>query len=238
MMCSNKKLFKCILIVIIGMTCVWNFSIAQNHYTISVPSQDYSLKANKLGTDPDVLVLVNEIAKYKNLATSIDCVKKMNLIMEDSIRNQMKKITVETPYILAVNWNSCQFISLRKDNDKDNRYGSYEDKSTTYYRINLYPIIPTEPVIKPDDPSTYSSSLLATYLTNEGQWVAMGPFLVSDPYSTEDQAIGSLSFTPSEYKFISKQGNYKIYTLNKQPHLPLLDVRFLLKQVGITNLPK
>lgn len=223
------------------MTCISNFSIAQKYYTISVPSRDYSLEAKKTAEDPNslkVLELITEIAKYKNLYTSIQCVEKMNLILEDSIKNEMRKVSVETPYILAIDWNSCKFISLRKDNDKDNKYGSYEDNRTTYYRINLYPIITTEPVIKPDYPATYNSSLLATYITNEGQWKAIGPYLISEPYSSEKEAIGSLFFDETDYKFISQQGKYKIYTLNKVANHPFVDVRFILKQAGVTNLPK
>jgi hypothetical protein len=227
--------------VIILMVAACQTSWAQKQYTIRVPTYNYILEAKKTGKDPNslkVLKLINEIAKYKNLSSSIDCMEKINPILEDTLKSKMKKIKEETPYILAINWNTCEFISLRKDNNKDNLYGSFEDKTTTIYRINLYPELPTEPIIKKDVVSASKKPLLATYQNEKGDWVAMGPYMTTDGFATENQAIGSLFYSNSDLRFLGERGKFKIYELTIEVKHDARDIRYALKQLGVNEIPE
>lgn len=211
----------------------------QKKYTINVPTSQY----NSVSASADLSSiedLVNEIGKYANLYASINCLEKLNPLIGDALQKEMSRITGESPYILTVDYNSCEFHSLLPDKGTG---GIFSPSSTVYY-IKLYPkiatepVIKTEPVVKRDPASSGKKPLLATYRDGNGSWIAMGPYMTSDPYATEQQAIGSLFYGENDLRFICERGNYKIYSLNETMKYDGRDIRSALKQLGVDNIPE
>jgi hypothetical protein len=176
---------------------------------------------------------VSEIGKYANLYASIQCLEKMNPIIEAALQKEMKKITAESPYILTVDYNTCQFYSLIPDKGTG---GIFAPTSTVYY-IKLYPKIDTKAPAVNNPANVGKKALLATYPDANGNWIAMGPYMTSDPYASEKQAIGSLFYGDGDLNFICERGKYRIYSLNEALKYDGLDVRQALKQMGIDNIP-
>lgn len=205
---------------------------SQKKYTISVPTKQYT--AGSASADlSSIEDLMNEVAQYANLYASINCLEKMNPLIEDALRKEMSRITEESPYILTVDYNSCQFYSLLPDKGTG---GIFAPTSTVYY-IKLYPKIDTKAPAVNNPANIGKKALLATYPDANGNWIAMGPYMTSDPYASEKQAISSLFYNDSDLNFIGERGKYRIYSLNEALKYDGLDVRQALKQMGIDNIP-
>ena len=235
----NHKLTLRALFAFTLLLCIEHHSVAQTKHTILIPSEgfkfDKKLSAVHEPSKSAISAYNIAIQELKNYLDR-ECRAKLNPKIDSLFRKEMKTITEGTPYVLVVDFDykECEIVAFRPDKGT----GSIIKPGQTIFHIMLQPEIKLEPIIKPDDPSTYESSLLSTYINDEGKWVAIGPYLESDGYATEERAIGSLFFGTNDYKYVSKKGRYKIYTLNKLPHKSMIDVRFFLKQAGITDLPK
>lgn len=205
---------------------------SQKKYTISVPTKQY----NSVSTTPDfssIEDLISEVGKYANLYASINCLEKMNPLIEDALKKEMSRITEESPYILTVDYNSCEFHSLLPDKGTG---GIFSPSSTVYY-IKLYPKIDTKAPAVNNPANVGKKALLATYPDANGNWIAMGPYMTSDPYASEKQAIDSLFYSDNDLRFICERGKYRIYSLNEALKYDGLDVRQALKQLGVDNIP-
>jgi|GEM_PF-4968321 len=205
---------------------------SQKEHTIIIPSGQ-SAGASASMDLSGIEDLVSEIGKYANLYASIQCLEKMNPIIEAALQKEMKKITAESPYILTVDYNTCQFYSLIPDKGTG---GIFAPTSTVYY-IKLYPKIDTKAPAVNNPANVGKKALLATYPDANGNWIAMGPYMTSDPYASEKQAIGSLFYGDGDLNFICERGKYRIYSLNEALKYDGLDVRQALKQMGIDNIP-
>ena len=224
------RTMKHFLVILSLVFCSHMFS--QQKYTISVPSKQYNAVSG--GTDLSAIEdLMSEVGKYANLYASIQCLEKMNPIIEEALQKEMSRITGESPYILTVDYNTCQFYSLLPDKGTG---GIFSPNSTVYY-IKLYPKIPVDPVVKREPAGTGQKPLLATYRDANGNWIAMGPYMTSDPFPTEKQAIGSLFYGDADLNFICERGKYRIYSLNEAMKYDGRDIRSALKQLGIENIP-
>lgn len=205
---------------------------SQKEHTISVPTDHYQ-KVSAGGKVPNIKRLMDEIGHYANLYTSIQCLEKMNPVIEAALQKEMGRVTEETPYILTVDYNSCQFYSLIPDKGTG---GIFAPTSTVYY-IKLYPKIDTKAPAVNNSVNVGKKALLATYRDANGNWIAMGPYMTSDPSATEKQAIDSLFYSDGDINFICERGKYRIYSLNEALKYDGLDVRQALKQMGIDNIP-
>ena len=87
------------------------------------------------------------------------------------------------------------------------------------------------------DSSSSGDNLLATYINENGQWVAIGPYMSTGGFDTEQQAINSLFYTNADLTLLADRGKYTIYKLN----VPVLhggrDVRSILTALGVLNIP-
>lgn len=205
---------------------------SQKEHIISVPTEHYQ-KISAPGNVPNIKRLMEQIGHYANLYTSIQCLEKMNPVIEAALQKEMSRITEESPYILTVDYNSCQFYSLLPDKGAG---GIFAPTSTVYY-IKLYPKIDTKAPAVNNPANVGKKALLATYPDANGNWIAMGPYMTSDPYASEKQAISSLFYGDGDIHFIGERGKYRIYSLNEALKYDGLDVRQALKQMGIDNIP-
>lgn len=210
---------------------------AQEGMRYLIPSKIVN-QSNSMGCDPSELIEVaNEFLK---LHASIQCVKTINPEIDNGIRVEMKKIKKETPYTLIVDYNECKFISLFPDKEND----LLISPKWTIYKINLYPEItfisdfPSVSTTNKDETSTSKKPLLATYKDDNGKWIAMGPYITTDPYETEKQALGSLFYSDSDLTFICQRGKFKIYALNGKVEHGARDIRLALKTLGIYDIPE
>lgn len=80
--------------------------------------------------------------------------------------------------------------------------------------------------------------ILATYKDDNGKWIAMGPYMTTDPYDTENQALGSLFYSDSDLTFLCQRGKFKIYNLNGKVEHDARDIRSALKLLGINDIPE
>lgn len=208
-------------------------SEAQTEFKVTVPAKNYS--AITVSSDlSGIEDLINEFNKYSNLYNSILCLDTLNPEIKKQLEKEMAKINNGTAYTLTVDYISCKFISLLPDNGA----GLISHPDWTTYYISLYQKIPIEPVIKSDEKDDSKTPLLATYLDDSGKWIAMGPYLTSDAFNTENEAIGSLFYSSSDMRFLCQKGKFKIYALNMKVDHYYIDVRNALKQLGITDIPE
>jgi hypothetical protein len=123
--------------------------MAQTKYTISVPTKHYSTA----GGSPTgkASTLVKEIEKYAKVHQLINCTEKINPTLEEKIKSEMKKIKAPTPYTVIIDYNSCEFISIRADKGESQIFSP----SWTIYTVTLYPEI------------TYPSDTPKSYLCYE-----------------------------------------------------------------------
>ena len=61
--------------------------------------------------------------------------------------------------------------------------------------------------------------------------------MTTDPYETENQALGSLFYSDSDLTFICQRGKFKIYALNGKVEHDARDIRLALKTLGINDIP-
>lgn len=217
-------------LVIIGLLLFLRIH-SQQKYTISVPTEHYqSTSAKKV---PNVIKIVELIENQAKLWASIECLEKVNPAIQDALNKEMSNIKEESPYILTVDYNSCEFQSLIPDKGTG---GIFAPTSTVYY-IKLYPKIDTKAPAVNNPANVGKKALLATYPDANGNWIAMGPYMTSDPYATEKQAIDSLFYSTDDLHFIGERGKFRIYSLNEALKYDGLDVRQALKQMGIDNIP-
>ena len=254
-----KKIFLTIASIIL---CINLF--AQKEYTISIPTENYSIENKKTTVTPNSqksLGLIKEVIHYVNLYSSISCMEKLNPILEDALKKEMKKITEETAYILTINYDECIFLKLYPDNRHkdlvgtpcivknntipDNGQKDLWDAYTTIYHITLYPDItlhpdfPSSTVIKKDENSASKRPLLATYLDDNGKWIAMGPYTHSDSCPTEKKALDELFYGGTgQLTLLCKRGKYNIYVINGKTDNILIDVRYTLNMLGVNDLPE
>lgn len=107
--------------------------------------------------------------------------------------------------------------------------------------------LPPCPPIKstPSTPSTPLSGsktanpkpLLATYRNDKDQWVAIGPYMTTDGFDTEEQAINSLFYAKADLTPLTESGKYRIYILNVKVEHDARDVRKILTSLGVENIP-
>lgn len=218
--------------------------MAQKEYTISVPTETYSqIEIAKGGVEPNklkALRLIKEIAKYANLASSISCMEKINPVLDDMFRKEMKRIKEETPYVLLMDWDDCKFISMKLDKDNDDKYGSYNSPSITTYHIKLYPDITVHPNFPsiPIENSASGRPIVATFEGDEG-WIAMGPYGPSVAHPTEIRALDELFYgNRGDLTFLCDRGKYKIYIINGKTENIRKDVRASLKLLGVNDIPE
>lgn len=235
----NKIVLNTILLLI---TISCTFPLHAQEYTILVPSKILDYQSSSPGCHP--IELIEVAAEFIKLHASIACVQKINPELDKNIRVAMRKIKIETPYILLVDYNNCEFISLYPDEGQD----LLTSPKWTIYRIKLYPDI----TLQADFPSirtTASDSkeiwrkdipgalLLATHKDEKGQWGAIGPYESAGGFATEQAAIESLLYTNADLTLVNDKGKYKIYTLNLKAEHDARDVREILKKLGAENIP-
>jgi len=216
---------------------------AQKEYTISITTEKQTTKQKETSlksNEQKGFELLQQVIHYVNLHASITCLEKLNPILEDTLKKEMRKIKEETAYILAINYDACRFMKLYPDNGKKDLWDNY----TTVYHITLYPDItlhpdfPSASTTKKDESSAQKKPLLATYKDDNGKWIAMGPYMTTDPYETENQALGSLFYSDSDLTFICQRGKFKIYSLNGKVEHDARDIRSALKVLGINDIPE
>lgn len=79
--------------------------------------------------------------------------------------------------------------------------------------------------------------LLATYKNEKDQWVAIGPYMTTDGFDTEEQAINSLFYAKADLSPLTENGKYRIYILNVKVEHDARDVRSILTGFGVENIP-
>lgn len=207
----------------------------QKKYMVNVPTTNYSSISQPGSTDAmDLEVLLNEFTKYTKLIKRNICAVTLEPEIQKQLKLTMKKITEESPYILTVDYESCKFISLLPDKGT----GAIGHPNFTTYYIKLYEEIKSNKPILNSKMDTISKPLLVTYKSENGKWVAWGPYILSDEFDTETMAIGSLFYSATDYNFCCERGKYKIYKLNEKPDHMSTNIRFTLEQLGINDIPK
>lgn len=214
---------------------------AQTRYTISVPTARYTSISPLGATDAlDIQHLIDEFTKYAKIYKKNICVKTLDPEISTHLKAEMKKIKEGTPYLLAVDYENCKFISLLPDKGT----GGIASANHTIYRIMLYQDItshsdfPSAITMKKDENSANKRPLLATYQDDKGKWIAMGPYMTTDPYGTENQALGSLYYADSDLTFLCQRGKFKIYALKGKVEHDSRDIRSALKALGINDIPE
>ena len=214
--------------------CLALEAAAQSEHTIRVPTKAYSAIAQGPASDAlDVGHIMDEIAKYAKLAERVACAQKLKPIIDKHLRAEMKTLKKGTPYSLTVDYETCEFIALLPSLGS----GELSSKTSTVYRITLYQEVMTPPVLKPKARSAAEAPLLATFKDANGQWTAMGPYLTTDPFPTEKEAIGSLFYTDANLVFLCKRGKFNIYKLTAKVERDAVDVRGALMQLGVKDIP-
>lgn len=216
------------------ITALWGSS--QREFNISIPTEHYNSIARASTQSPNsqkAFALIQEIVKAAKQIQQNYCFQSLNPEIEKRLNEEMKGLEKGTPYTLTVDYEACKFISLLPDRGT----GEISKSSWTIYHILLTQLIHLEPVIKKDVNTVNDSPLLATFKNDKGQWLAMGPYMTTDEYSTEQQAIGSLFYSDADITFLCERGKFRIYKLNIKVEHQARDIRYALKQAGIDDIP-
>ena len=227
---------KKIILLLIIIVCT--FQLHAQEYTILIPSKIIN-QSSQSGCDPSDLIEV--ASEFLKLHASIACVQKINPKLDSCIKVEMRKIKTEKQYILAVDYIDCKFISLFPDEGSE----LFKSPKWTIYHITLYPDItlhpnfPSSTIIKKDENSASKRPLLATYLDDNGKWIAMGPYTHSDSYPTEKQSLDELFYGETgQLTLLCKRGKYNIYVINGKTNNIRVDVRYALKMLGVNDIPE
>lgn len=227
-----------LLFIIIGS---YGQTYAQTRFTISVPTAQYTSIAAPGATDAlDIQHLIDEFSKYAKIYKKSICTETLDPLITMHLKAEMGKIKEGTPYLLAVDYENCKFISLLPDKGT----GGISSAGQTIYRITLYQDITSHPdfpgtsIINKDENTASKKPILATYQDENGKWIAMGPYMTTDPYATENQAIGSLFYADSDLTFLCQRSKYKIYLLKGKVEHDARDIRGALKLLGISDIPE
>ncbi len=208
----------------------------QREFTVSIPTEKYNDIARSTTQSPNsqkVFALMQEIVKAAKQIQQYYCFQTLNPEIEKQIKEVMKDLDKGTPYILTVDYDACKFISLVPDHGT----GEISHKSWTIYHILLTQEIRLEPVIKKEENTGNTAPLLATFKNDNGQWIAMGPYMTTDEFASEQQAIGSLFYADTDLTFLCERGKFRIYKLNVKIEHQANDIRYALKQFGINDIP-
>ena len=214
---------------------------AQNRYTINVPIAHYTSISQPAATDAlDIQHLIDEITKYAKIYKKNICIETLDSEISQHLRTEMKRIKEGTAYTLAVDYEACKFISLLPDKGS----GEISSKNWTVYHITLYqdiishPDFPSTSITKKNEKSSSKTPIVATFIDENGQWIAMGPYMTTDGYPSEKQAIGSLFYSDSDLKFLCEKGKFRIYAFKGKVEHDSRDIRAALKLLGIDNIPE
>lgn len=227
-----------LLFIIVGS---YYQTAAQSRFTISVPTVQYTSISPLGAADAlDVQHLIDEFAKYAKIYKKSICTETLDPLIAMHLKTEMGKIKEGTAYLLAVDYENCKFISLLPDKGT----GSISSSGHTIYRITLYqditlhPDFPATAIMKKDESSTPKKPILATYRDENGKWVAMGPYMTTDPYDSENQALGALFYADADLTFLCQRGKFKIYLLKEKVEHDARDIRAALKLLGINDIPE
>jgi hypothetical protein len=132
--------------------------------------------------------------------------------------------------------NSSNNAKNSTDNNSSNKSSSTNGTSSSSSAISSNTNSSSN--TKKDESSAQKKLLLATYKDDNGKWIAMGPYMTTDPYETENQALGSLFYSESDFTFICQRGKFKIYALNGKVEHDARDIRLELKALGIYDIPE
>jgi hypothetical protein len=132
--------------------------------------------------------------------------------------------------------NSSNNAKNSTDNNSSNKSSSTNGTSSSSSAISSNTNSSSN--TKKDESSAQKKLLLATYKDDNGKWIAMGPYMTTDPYETENQALGSLFYSESDLTFICQRGKFKIYALKGKVEHDARDIRLELKALGIYDIPE
>lgn len=169
---------------------------------------------------------------------------KDNIVKFDDYSNTKQEVNFQMRNfnIAIANYNK-KVIPLKDNLDEFNNYKQYVDDYLSKNCSNM----PARTVAsKSTDVSTSKEiyakrtgvSLLATYQDKIGQWIAIGPYMTTDGFATEQEAIESLFYTNADLRLVNDKGKYKIYELNLEAEHDARDVREILKKLGAQNVPE
>ena len=208
-------------------------SFLENSKTVSI-GDGIPKEVGDIDKDADLNKLNLELAgsrlTYLNWDGSID--------VEQRIQN-LNKPKVTTP-----NNNSNNSNSYNSSNNSNNSTGNNSsNKSSTSNGTSssssaISSNTNSSSNTKKDESSAKKKPLLATYKDDNGKWIAMGPYMTTDAYETENQALGSLFYSESDLTFICQRGKFKIYALNGKVEHDARDIRLELKALGIYDIPE
>ena len=128
-----------------------------------------------------------------------------------------------------------KYDSELKKLDQINRYNNYIAEYLNEYCKKSNNIIDSKASAKNE--SIGDKKLLATY-KEDGKWIAMGPYMTTEGFPSEKEALESLFYTESDITFLCQREKYKIYTLNEKVKHDARDIRAYLKSIGINDIPE
>ena len=238
---SKIKVYKTIVFLNLLITVNPNVLFAQKEYIITIPSTK-TTAAGSSGVDPSEII--SYISETLSIYANASCLEKINLQKDSAMRVEMKKITSEKQYSLVLSFRECKFIALFPEEETGKwKNGIWLDPSWVIFHINLYPDISplinslVVPSPKNEEDLAKKPPLLATYQDQNGRWVVLHPYGLSESYPTEKQALESVFYTESDFKFLCKRGKYIIYELTMRGGPFRQNVRQLLNSFGISDIP-
>ncbi len=124
------------------------------------------------------------------------------------------------------------------DKPKIEQVIKYNEYITEYLNLNCRNVNKDKnSMVERKPASAIEGPLLATYQDNVGQWIAIGPYMTTQGFATQEQAINSLFYSKEDLTLLTDKGKYTIYKLNVKVEHGGRDVRSILTGLGVLNIP-